>query len=259
MPVARIALLSALSLLAGALLTGCGGDGSAGQQAAGDPVSAVSASLRDQVATARKVDVSAFPKPHAGQTLEAFAGRFDTDGPVAVAASSVLRPPTNRLAFGLLDADQRFVYGKTVVYVQRRGTNGPIEGPIAAPGDVLVTAPRYRSEQAAAEKDPFSAIYHAEIPTPRPGVLDVLVVTDAGGRRLAAPMAVQVKSRAQDTVPDVGERAPKVQTDTLGSVKGNVDLLTTRLPATSELGRTSFADVVGHKPIALLFATPQLC
>jgi hypothetical protein len=42
-------------------------------------------------------------------------------------------------------------------------------------------------------------------------------------------------------------------------VKGNISMLTTRLPASQELGRTSFADVVGHKPVALLFATPQLC
>src|SRR4051812_47899675 len=151
MPVPSVARFTALPLVAAALLAGCGGDGSTSRQAASDPVDAVSPSLRDQVAAAREVDVSAFPKPQAGQTLEAFAGQFDTDGPAAVAASSVLRPPTNRLAFGLLDADQRFVYGKTVVYLQRRGTTGPIEGPIAAPGDVLVTAPRYRSQQAASE------------------------------------------------------------------------------------------------------------
>jgi hypothetical protein len=70
---------------------------------------------------------------------------------------------------------------------------------------------------------------------------------------------VQVKSRAEDTVPDVGERAPKVQTDTLGSVKGDVRMLDTRLPPAPELARKSFADVVGKEPVALLFATPQLC
>jgi hypothetical protein len=63
----------------------------------------------------------------------------------------------------------------------------------------------------------------------------------------------------QDRIPDVGEKAPRIQTDTLGTVKGNMSLLDTRLPPAPELARTSFAKVVGKKPVALLFATPQLC
>jgi hypothetical protein len=146
-----------------------------------------------------------------------------------------------------------------VVYVQRRG-GSQITGPIPAPADVLVTEPRYRSQQAASEKDPFAAIYETTVPTPKPGIFNVLVVSDiGGGDRIAAPMAIQVVSRKQDRIPDVGEKAPKVQTDTLGTVKGNMSLLDTRLPPAPELARTSFAKVVGKKPVALLFATPQLC
>ncbi len=251
MPVHHVALLVALT----ALVAGCGGgSGSAGKE----PLQAVDPSVRDQVAAAADVDEGAFPEPPAGGTLEDFGRRFTADGPQAVAASSVLRPPSSRLAFGLLDADQQFAYGATVLYVQRRGATS-IEGPIAAPADVLVTEPRYRSQQAAAEKDPFAAIYSAEIPTPKPGIYNVLVVSRLAGRTNAAPLAVQVKSRAADTVPDVGERAPKVQTDTLGSVKGDVQMLDTRLPPAPELARKSFAEVVGKEPVALLFATPQLC
>jgi len=255
MPVTRVVF--ALALLA--LVAGCGGGGG-DEEAAKDPIKAVSANIRDRVADAQTVDPSKFPTPTPGQTYEEFSTQFDTEGPQAVSATSRLRPPSNRIAFGLLDADQRFSYGKTVIYVQRRGTTGPIEGPIAAPADVLVTEPRYRSQQAASEKDPFSAIYHATIKTPKPGIFNVLVVSDVeGGNRIAAPMAVQVVSKAQDTIPDVGERAPKVRTDTLGSVKGDESLLTTRIPGTTELGRVSFDEVVGKKPVALLFATPQLC
>jgi hypothetical protein len=245
-----------LALLA--VLSGCGGSES--ENSGNDPVRAVDASIRDQVAAARAVDPSKFPDAPAGQSLEQFAEEFDTDGPQAVAASSVFRPPSSRLAFGLLDADQRFAYGKTVVYLQRRGSSGPIEGPIAAPADVLVTEARYRSKQAASEKDPFAAIYQAEIPTPKPGIINVLAVSDLGeGHRIAASMAVQVVSKAADKIPDVGEPAPRVRTDTLGSVKGNKDLLDTRIPPAPELARTSFDEVVGKKPVALLFSTPQLC
>ena len=256
MPVKRPLQFVLLCGLAAMLVAGCGGEDSAGE--AKDPIKAVSASVRDQVASAQTVDPSQFPKPQPGQALEDFAGQFDTSGPQAVAASSRFRPPSNRLAFGLLNAQQRFSYGKTVVYVQKRGST-EIAGPIAAPADVLVTQPRYRSQQAASEKSPFAAIYHAEVPTPTPGIFNVLVVSDTPGGRIAAPLSIQVMSRAQDDIPDVGEKAPRVRTDTLGSVKGNEKMLTTRLPATTELAEKPFSDYLGKEPVALLFATPQLC
>lgn len=236
------------------LLAGCGSD-----ETAQDPIKSVDTSVRSQVSAAREVKATSFPEPGANQALEDFAEQFDTSQDVqAVAASSIFTPPSSRLAFGLLTGQQRFVYGHTVVYLQRR-SGGPILGPIRAPADVLVTAPRYRSRQAAGEKDPFAAIYETTLPVRRPGVWNVLAVSQTAGKRIAAPMAIQVSSRAADPIPDVGERPPKVQTDTLGSVKGNMGLLDTRVPPAPELARKSFADVVGRRPVALLFATPQLC
>src|SRR3954449_6890077 len=137
MPVLRVVLFAAVT----AVLAGCGGESASARK---DPLQAVDPSIRTQVAAAAKVDAGTFPAAPERSTLEDFSRRFQTGGPQAVAASSVLRPPSNRLAFGLLDANQRFAYGRTVVYVQRRGTTD-IAGPIAAPADVLVTQPRYRS------------------------------------------------------------------------------------------------------------------
>ena len=47
-------------------------------------------------------------------------------------------------------------------------------------------------------------------------------------------------------------------TDTEETVGSNRDLLDTRVPP-SDMHKESLADVVGRKPVALLFATPQLC
>ena len=47
-------------------------------------------------------------------------------------------------------------------------------------------------------------------------------------------------------------------TDTLASVKGNEKLLDTRVPP-SDMHKESFDEVLGKKPVALLFSTPQLC
>jgi hypothetical protein len=251
MPGSRALVLAAL---AGALLAGCGSS----EEKAADPVSAVKSSVRDKVRDAQSVDAATFPKP-AGASLEQFASQFNTDGPQAVAASSVFTPKSARLAFGLLDDQLHFVYGKTVVYLQRRG-GGQISGPFAAPADVLVTEPKYRSRQAASEKDPFAAIYAAQVPIPAAGIWNALAVSELqDGSRVAALMSFQATTKAKDAIPEVGDRAPAVQTDTPASLKGNTDLLDTRIPPALELTRTSFADVVGKKPVALLFATPQLC
>ena len=51
------------------------------------------------------------------------------------------------------------------------------------------------------------------------------------GRLAGAPTQVEVKSKAADKIPDVGEKAPNVATDTLESVKGDEALLDTRDPA----------------------------
>jgi hypothetical protein len=123
---------------------------------------------------------------------------------------------------------------------------------------VLVTEGRYRSKQAAEESDPFAAVYETEVPFDRKGSWAVLVVTQTGNTYVAAPASVQVATKKADKIPDVGEQAPKVETDTLASVGGNEDLLDTRTPP-SDMHERSFDEVVGTKPVVLLFSTPQLC
>jgi hypothetical protein len=56
----------------------------------------------------------------------------------------------------------------------------------------------------------------------------------------------------------VGQRPPAIATDTLGTVNGNVSLLTTRVPPES-MHSVSFNQVLGKKPVVLLFSTPELC
>jgi hypothetical protein len=237
-------------------LVGCGSTD--GKQAARDPIQNVSAEARDAVRAARDVKASDFPKPTSGQSIEQFASQFASDGPVALAGTSVYRTPGGRIAFGLLDSQQKFSYGPTVVYIAPY-SGGKVLGPFAAPADVLLTDPKFRSQQAATEGSPFAAIYEAKVPFAKPGIYKVLTVSELDGRRVAAGMKAQVVTPEQDRIPDVGEKAPAVQTDTKGSVHGDLDLLDTRAPKALELSQSSFADVVGKKPVALLFSTPQLC
>jgi hypothetical protein len=127
-----------------------------------------------------------------------------------------------------------------------------------APADVLLTQPRYRSQQAASEADPFAAVYAANVRFDRKGPWAVLVVTKDGDHFVAAPSQINVTTKKADTIPGVGDAPPRVATDTLASVKGNEKLLDTRVPP-SDMHAESFDQVLGKKPVALLFSTPQLC
>ena len=79
------------------------------------------------------------------------------------------------------------------------------------------------------------------------------------GELTGATGQVQVSDRGAPTRSRrVGDKAPKVHTDTLETAKGDVAKIDTREPP-SDMHEVDFADVVGKKPVALLFATPQLC
>jgi len=235
-------------------LAGCGG-GSSGD---GDSTRNVpeSGGLRDKVREAGAPAKADFPAVE-GRTLQQVADSMQA-GPEVGLAGQTFTTGANRLAFGVIDPQGQFVYGKTAVYVAPT-PDSRARGPFPAPADVLVTDPAFRSRQAASEGDLFAAVYGADVRFSKPGSWSVLTVTQSGGGMLAAPTQVKVVTPEQDDIPDVGEAAPKVATDTVASAKGDEESIDTRIPTAPELHQESFADVVGKKPVALLFATPQLC
>jgi hypothetical protein len=246
-----------LAGLLGALvaLGGCGGD----SDDSGDPVAQVpkAGGLQEKVRAAATPEERTFPAAK-GKTLQEVANEVRGGGSVEVGlATSVFTVGEDRLAFGVIDDQGQFVYGQTAVYVAPT-PDEPAKGPFLAPADVLVTEGRYRSKQAATEADPFAAVYSAEVPFAGQGSWSVLAVTRRGNTYVAAPAQVQVSTKKADKIPDVGEPAPKVATDTLKTAKGNVENIDTRVPP-SDMHADSFSDVVGTKPVVLLFATPQLC
>ena len=178
-------------------------------------------------------------------------------GPEVALGTSVFRSGGNRLAFGLLDAENRFVYAPTAVYVGRSASDRA-RGPFPASADSLITDPPFRSRGEASEDDPFAAIFTARVPLDRPGKWEVLMATRLGERLLAGTAVVRVVSPARDRIPFVGERAPVVRTDTTASASGDIESIDTRVPP-DDMHGASFDDVVGKKPVALLFAAPALC
>jgi hypothetical protein len=246
-------LSAAVSVLA---LTACGG-GSDSASSTGQAQAPPGVSQQDferrlaEAASSTKAD---FPAP-AGRSLQAIADTVQA-GPQIGLATSVFTPGDERLAFGMVDKSNNFIYGKTAVYIARDPSQTAL-GPFPAPADALVTRPAFRSQNAAVESSPIAQIYAAEVPFERAGSYAVLAVTKQGSSLVGAPAQVEVKRRT--SIPDVGDRPPAVETDTVASAAGNLAAIDTRRPFARELHETSFKEVLGRKPVALLFATPQLC
>jgi hypothetical protein len=249
----RAALVRILPLLVAAALlaAACGGSESS------TPTPPPGVSKKDFAAelqaasTATEAD---FPAVN-GRSLQQMADLARAGNQVGF-ASSVFTPGDNRLAFGVIDKANAFVYGKSAVYVARDPGQKAL-GPYPAPADTLLTKPAFRSQNAAIESSPIAQIYAAKVPLPSAGDWSVLVVTKRPTGLTGA--AAQLRVTRSSKIPDVGDRPPRVSTDTVTSAAGNLSAIDTRRPFARELHTTNFKDVLGKKPVALLFATPQLC
>ena len=193
-----------------------------------------------------------FPPPH-GRSLEQMATLVHEQVQFGAATGS-FTPGTRRVAFALNTGSGGFVYAPTVVYVAKTPSS-PAKGPFLAPADPMVVAPKYRSKQNAGPGG-IQAIYAANIPLPHAGTYALLTMTELPNGLAGGTGEVAVAKSSP--IPDVGSRPPAIATDTLSSVHGDKALLTTRVPA-EQIHSAALDQVLGKRPVALLFSTPQLC
>jgi hypothetical protein len=171
------------------------------------------------------------------------------------AATGTFTPGTRRLAFALNSSSGAFLYAPTAVYLATGPNARDVQGPFLAPADPMSVAPQYRSQQNAGPGG-IQAIYAAQVRLPHAGTFAVLTLSATAKGLIGAPGEVAVA--AASPIPDVGQRAPAIATDTAGSVHGDIALLTTRRPPES-MHAVSLDQVLGKRPVALIFSTPQLC
>ena len=237
-----------VALVVAFLVGGCGGDG---DEPSAEIEPETSSGVQQEPDAAADPQASDFPEPE-GRTLQELADLSKPGINFAPATTHFATGPS-RVAFGLIDANNEFVYAPSAVYIGRT-PDDRAAGPYPAPADSLITEQRFRSQQAATEEDAIASIYSTEVDLPVSGQYAVLVLTRAGDELYGSTAQIEVV--ANDSIPAPGERAPAVETDSLESA-GQIEAIDTREPPSDM--HSNFADVVGERPVALLFATPALC
>lgn len=202
---------------------------------------------------------SDFPAP-AGQPLLDFLKKNATPVDLVVSpAQQVLRTGKNRYAFGVFKVDRSQVTDAKVALYASPGNRGqgPTIGPFPARIDTLATDAAFRSKTTADDPGAALAAYVTEIPFDKPGVWTLAAIVKDGDSNQAVLLPTVSKVGQFPAVPTVGERAPLTDTDTRASV-GDPKLLDTRVPPDTMHG-INLADVLGKKPVVVLFASPALC
>jgi hypothetical protein len=239
----RARRISIAALLACALLAGCGGDDS---------------DSGDQPPPAAKAED--FPKP-GGKSIAELLNQVGGSGPVLAPSGLELRTGTHRFGFALFSRSREQITDASVALYAAPAGGGPAKGPYLARYESLSVRPQFESRQTASDPDAARSIYTAEIPFDKPGKYELLGIARLGGKLVPATTptpGVVVKKESGDPIPAVGTRPPRIHTPTEAEVGGDVASIDTRLPPSS-MHDADFADVLGKKPVVLLFATPQLC
>lgn len=239
--------LRALPLAVGALaagLAGCGG---------GDNGSSSTPAPSGDSSTAKPED---FPRG-SGLTFQDLQSKYPAQLSLGIGAS-VMRQGTNRIPFVVLDKGARPVLNAAVALytVRQDGTN--VRGPFVARETRFDIKPAFLAKTSASDSSTAKIFYTAQVSFRGKPPQDVFALVRMDGRLVAAsPSPLGARSR-QAPPPDVGDKAILIHTETIADGK-KLSYLTTRVPPDKDMVDTDFADVLGKKPIVLLFATPALC
>jgi hypothetical protein len=232
---------AAATALALALLVGCGGgsddDGGSRDRPAPDPAE--------------------FPAAK-GKTLEQVLSASTGEGPVISPAARVLRRGENRFPFGVFTAGhEQITDAEVAIYAAPGvGLDGPAIGPFTARIEDLSTEPAFRAKTTADDPDAAQVAYVTEPPLDKPGAWTFGALVKEGDGYTGSLLPTPSKVGEFDP-PDVGDPAPKVSTPTENDV-ADITQIETRVPPDT-MHDTDLAEVLGSKPVVLLFATPALC
>jgi hypothetical protein len=193
-----------------------------------------------------------------GKTLQEIANEIGQGGPVLAPSVSEVGVGRTRFGFGLFDRAKAQIADAAVVVYVAASDGGQAQGPFPARSESLAVKPQFQSRTVANDPDAAKSVYVTNLTFKRPGTYQEIGVVRLDNRLVVAAPSQPVRVRRRSRVPQVGDRAPVIHTPTKASVGGDLSKIDTRTPHDS-MHDVDFADVVGKKPVLLIFATPQLC
>jgi hypothetical protein len=200
-----------------------------------------------------------FPAAH-GRSLTKLTSRMQKGAILTVSSfNSQKRGHGNRLGFTIVDRANKQLNVSAVAVYTAKPDGSELQGPFVAHKESLEVAPPYRSRQTAADLESGDTFYVADVAWRTSGPHVAVGMVRLDGRLVVADSTSSLDVGQRDGPPDVGDRAIKVKTLTGADVGGNLTSISTRIPPAADMLRDNFADLVGKKPVVLLFATPALC
>jgi hypothetical protein len=169
---------------------------------------------------------------------------------------SQLDAGVSRFGFGLFDRDNKPVNDTQVAIYTASASQADVRGPYPARFDSLAVEPRFRSRTSASDPETATGIYTVRLPLSR-GQQTIIALIRVNGR-LQATSGILANVGLAGGPPRAGQRAIRIPTPTVASVGGNVSKIDTRVPP-DDMHAVDFANVLGRKPVLLVFATPALC
>jgi hypothetical protein len=234
----RLVILLALAALAAVAVAGCGGG--SGETRPAPP-------QKD------------FPQAQGKTISQLLHGSGAVPSELVIApASQVFDKGEERYPFGVFTAGQEQVDDVEVALYFAKDGKSKVIGPLPAKLETLETKPAYRSQNGSGPGEAKSVYVVPKVDFAKDGsYLAIAMIKGKDGKleasRLPSPVVDQYPK-----VPKVGERPPKIDTLTAADVGNDLEKIDTRVPP-DQMHKVNFAEVLGKKPIVLIFATPALC
>lgn len=192
-----------------------------------------------------------------GKTIEQVLTAQNPTDLVVSPAASVFEVGKNRYPFGVFEVDRTQVEDADVALYFAKSPTSKVEGPLPGKKISLETRAAYRSQGSSGPGEATSFYLVDDVKFDRPGPWHVIaLIKDGDG--FEATRVPSVNVGAQPRVVQVGQKAPKIKTPVPGDVGGDLAKIDTRQPPSS-MHDVSLDQVLGKKPVVLVFATPALC
>ena len=188
---------------------------------------------------------------------------------VVAPTGSVFDRGMDRFGFGVFTPGKEQVSDAEVALYFAHGATGKALGPYPAKVESLATESAFIARTTGEDPQSGKVVYVVDdAPLRAAGEWRILaLVKDGDSLKGTVVPSVVVghfpkprpgfpKSPANP--PDVGEPAPVVHTPTAADVGGDLRKIDTRIPP-DDMHEDDLAEVLGRKPVVLLFATPQFC